>query len=148
MPRNRFDTSRAFIHVNDNTHLPDGNDPNHDKLFKVRPFVDSVRENMKVPPDDKVSIVDEMIIPFKGRSRMKQYNLKKPHKWGIKVFALASKSGIVHDFEVYVGKGTDRETKLGITGDIVMRLVSILPKNKSLRFLLRTGSTLIVCYAN
>lgn len=28
MPRNRFDTLRAFIHVNDNTHLPDVNDPN------------------------------------------------------------------------------------------------------------------------
>lgn len=80
MPRNRFDTLRAFIHVNDNTHLHDGNDPNHDKLFKVRPFVDSVRENMKkVPLDDKVSI-DEMIIPFKGCSRMKQYNPEKPHK--------------------------------------------------------------------
>lgn len=91
MPRNRFESLRAFIHVNDNTHLPDGNDPNHDKLFKVCPFVDSVRENMKkVPPDDKVSI-DEMIIPFKGPSIMKQYNLKKPHKWVklIKVFALA-----------------------------------------------------------
>lgn len=64
MSRNRFDTLRAFIHVNDNTHLPDGNDHNHDKLFKFCPFVDSVRENMKkVSPDDRVSI-DEMIIPF------------------------------------------------------------------------------------
>lgn len=90
-----------------------------------------------------------MIIPYKGRSRMKQFNPKKPHKWGITVFALASKSGIVHDFEVYVGKGTVRETKLGISDDIVMRLVSIVPKNKNFKvFIDNTGSTLIVCYAN
>lgn len=30
-----------------------------------------------------------------------------------------------------MGKGTGREIKLGITGDIVMRLVSIVPKNKN-----------------
>ncbi|XP_054259863.1 piggyBac transposable element-derived protein 3-like [Macrosteles quadrilineatus] len=131
MSRNRFETIRAYIHVNDNTNLPDGNDPAHDKLFKIRPLIDAVRDNMKkVPLDSKVSI-DELIIPFKGRSHMKQYNPKKPHKWGIKVFALASKCGIIHDYEIYVGKGTVTETKLGICGDIVVRLVDIVPKDKN-----------------
>lgn len=131
MSQNRFETIRAYIHVNDNTNLPDGNDPAHDKLFKIRPLIDAVRDNMKkVPLDSKVSI-DELIIPFKGRSHMKQYNPKKPHKWGIKVFALASKCGIINDYEIYVGKGTVTETKLGICGDIVVRLVDIVPKDKN-----------------
>ncbi|XP_039275920.1 piggyBac transposable element-derived protein 3-like [Nilaparvata lugens] len=128
--RNRYDKLRTYFHVNDNTHMLPLNDANHDKLFKIRPFVNAVRENMKkVEPEEKCS-VDEMIIPFKGRSKMKQYIKNKPHKWGIKVFAIASQSGIVHDFEVYVGKGTVKSTnnKLGLSGEIVVRLSEVIPK--------------------
>ncbi|KAG0415261.1 hypothetical protein HPB47_007572 [Ixodes persulcatus] len=57
----------------------------HDKLFKVRPIIDALRQNLRlVPPEEKQSI-DEQIIPFKGRSQMKQYIKAKPHKWGFKV---------------------------------------------------------------
>lgn len=48
------------------------------------------------------------------------------------MFALASKSGIVHDFEIYIGKGTIKSnTKLGLSGDIVVRLSEIIPKHKN-----------------
>jgi len=68
------------------------------------------------------------MIPFKGRSSLKQYIKNKPHKWGIKVFSRAGISGIVYDFEIYVGKGTTREsTDLGISGDIVIRLAPTYP---------------------
>jgi len=79
---------------------------NHDKLFKVRPFLNAVRNNMRKIQEEEFSAVNEITIPFKGRTQMKQYNKNKPHKWGIKLFAIASSSGIVHDFEVYIGKGT------------------------------------------
>ncbi|XP_060875930.1 uncharacterized protein LOC132949181 [Metopolophium dirhodum] len=60
------------------------------------------------------------IIPFKGRSTIKQYNKAKPHKWGIKEFALASKNGFVHDFELYVGKGTIKsKSTLGLSVYII-----------------------------
>lgn len=66
---------------------------------------------------------------------MKQYNKAKPHKWGIKVFALASKSGFVHGFEFYVGKGTIKsKSTLGLSGDIIIRLLLLLlfiPRNKN-----------------
>ncbi|PSN48689.1 PiggyBac transposable element-derived protein 3 [Blattella germanica] len=75
--------------------------------------------------------VDEIIIPFKGRSSLKQYNQNKPHKWGIKVFAITSSSGILHDFEIYVGKGTVSDTNMGISDDIVVRLAEIVPENKN-----------------
>ena len=76
--------------------------------------------------------VDELIIPFKGRSSLKQYVRNKPHKWGIKVFARAGSSGIVYDFEEYVGKGTVKNVSpLGISGDIVLRLVDGLPKGQN-----------------
>jgi hypothetical protein len=64
--------------------------------------------------------VDELIIPFKGWSSLKHCVRNKPHKLGIKVFASAGSSGIVYDYEVYVGKGTAKNVSaLGISGDIV-----------------------------
>lgn len=130
MSRNRFDSMRTYIHINDNTNT-NANDPNHDKLFKVRPLIEKVRENFKKIEVEEKLCVDEMVIPFKGRSVMKQYNKNKPQKWGLKVFGLASKSGMVHDFEIYVGKGTVPVERLGISGDIVLRLTEVVPRNQN-----------------
>ena len=55
---------------------------------------------------EEYSSVDEPIIPIKGQSSLKQYVTNKPHKWGIKLSACTGSSGIVYDFEMYVGKGT------------------------------------------
>lgn len=74
MSRNRYDKLRSNFHVNNNENLLPRDDPNHDKLFKIRPFIDSVRNNMKKVPVEEYSSIDEIIIPFKGRSVMKQYN--------------------------------------------------------------------------
>lgn len=132
--RNRFEKLRSFLHFNDNTQCLPYDDPNHDKLFKMWPFIDALRDNFKSIHVDEFLAVDEIIIPFKGRSVMKQHNKAKPHKWGIKLFALASKSGIIHDFEVYVGKGTLNSTSgLGLSGDIVVRLSEIIPKNENFK---------------
>lgn len=47
--------------------------------------------------------VDEQIIPTKARSSLKQYNPKKPHKWGYKVFVLSGVSGFSYNFDFYSG---------------------------------------------
>lgn len=134
MSRNRFTALRTHVHFNDNTNCLPTTDISHDKLFKIRPFIDAIQHNFKLIEPEEHLAVDEIIIPFKGRSFMKQYNKFKPHKWGIKLFALASKSGIVHDFEIYVGKGTVKSiTNLGLSGDIVIRLSEIIPKNKNFK---------------
>lgn len=130
--RNRFDKMRTFLHINDNSHMKPKDHPQYDKLFKVRPFLDTIKAGFKSIEPEEFSCVDEIMVPFKGHSRIKQYIKNKPHKWGIKVFGRASVSGIVHDFEVYVGKGTlQQNTALGISGDIVVRLVEDLPKNQN-----------------
>ncbi len=60
---------------------------------------------------------------------MKQYIKNKPQKWGIKVFTRAGVTGLVYDFEVYTGKGTvTNERGLGVAGEVVLRLVSEVPK--------------------
>lgn len=134
MSRNRFDKLRNYLHLNDNTRMKARNEENYDKLFKVRPLIDSLKENFsKIEPEDNNS-VDEIMIPFKGRNSLKQYVKNKPHKWGIKMFARAGVSGIVYDFEIYVGKETIKNaSSLGISGDIVIRLVENLPRNKNFK---------------
>lgn len=131
MSRNRFEKLRNYIHINDNSNIKPVEDVNHDKLFKVRPFLDSFNNNLKQLPVEECNAVDEMMIPFKGRSSLKQYMQNKPHKWGIKIFARAGSSGIVYDTEIYVGKTTAPATGLGISGDIVIRLSENLPKNEN-----------------
>ena len=67
-PRNRFAKISQYLHLNDKRReLPRGH-ANHDKLFKVRPLLDSVVEAIKSEyrPSKNVSI-DEAMIPFKGR---------------------------------------------------------------------------------
>jgi hypothetical protein len=50
----------------------------------VRLFVDSIKSRFREIEVEEYNAVDELIIPFKGRSSLKQYVRNKPHKWGIK----------------------------------------------------------------
>uniref|UniRef100_A0A3B3S9X1 PiggyBac transposable element-derived protein domain-containing protein n=1 Tax=Paramormyrops kingsleyae TaxID=1676925 RepID=A0A3B3S9X1_9TELE len=128
MGRKRFDL-RTYIHMNDNTNVKQKGEPGYDPLFKVRPVLEKVRANcLKVEPEENHSI-DEQMIPFKGKLGMKQHIKNKPQKWGIKVFTRAGVTGLVYDFEVYTGKGTvTNERGLGVAGEVVLRLISEVPK--------------------
>lgn len=132
MSRNRFQSLRQYLHVNENNKVILCGQPHHYRLFKIRPLVDSLRENMKKIVKEEHISIDEFIIPFKGRSVLKQYIKNQRHKWGIKVFALCGISGILHDFDIYTGKYTvTNKTNHGVSGDIVMRLVETAPQNKN-----------------
>ena len=123
---------KLFFHCNDNDEMLPKGHPNHDKLHKVRPVIESVLRNCKnVPPEERHS-VDEQIIPTKSRSGLKQYLPKKPHKWRIKIWARYGVSGIVYDFQVYTGAGSgasddDNAPNLGVGGNVVKHLTSSLP---------------------
>lgn len=131
MARNRFDCLRTYIHFVDNGKLKQRTDPDYDKLFKIRPVLDAIRKNMATLEPEEHNSVDEIIIPFKGRSSIKQYIKNKPHKWGFKMFARAGSSGLLYDCEIYVGKGTTLVSSLGISGDIVIRLCKNIPLHKN-----------------
>ena len=130
MPRDRFCKLRNYLHANNNMVPIEHED--YDKLFKIRPFVDSLRNNfLKIEPEEYNS-VHEMMIPLKSHTSMLQYIKSKPHRWGVKVFARAEVSGIVYDFEIYVGKGTKvKDGPLGMSGNVVLRLVDDLPKHQN-----------------
>lgn len=65
--------------------------------------------------------LDEAMVAYKGRATNKQYIPSKPHKWGYKIYCLASENYLLH-FEVYEGKEEDPSME-GATYDTVMRMV-------------------------
>ena len=123
-PRNRFAKISQYLHLNDKRReLPRGH-ANHDKLFKVRPLLDSVVEAIKSEyrPSKNVSI-DEAMIPFKGRLSLKQYMPLKPVKRGIKVWECAdSSNGFICDLEIYTGKQCNGNPEQGLRHRVVGNL--------------------------
>jgi hypothetical protein len=65
--------------------------------------------------------LDEAMCAWKGRATNKQYIPSKPHKWGYKIYCLASENYLLH-FEVYEGK-EEAPSESGATYDTVMRMV-------------------------
>jgi len=80
MPVNHFEEIARFLHFVDAENA-------QDKFNKVRPVLDKLSETFVAATDFEEHLsVDEMIIPFKGRSSLKQYFKSKPKPWGFKVW--------------------------------------------------------------
>ena len=65
---------------------------------------------------------------------MRQYNPKKPKKWGYKIFMLCSgESGIVHQIEFYLGKSEESQSMTGLSNSasVVARLSALVPVHKN-----------------
>lgn len=105
MSGRRFELLLRYIHLNDSRKQPPRGDPDYDKLYKIRPFLDAVVSQFKSVYSPKQSVsIDESIIGFKDRLSFVQYMPKKPTKWGIKSWVLAeSDSGYVWNMKVYTG---------------------------------------------
>lgn len=127
MSRDRFLQIKKYLHVVDNSIQVDRTNPNFDRAFKVRPLLNMVKNNFRKIPMEQHLSVDEQIIPFKGKSIMKQHLPNKPYKWGYKMFLICSSaSGICHDFVFYTGKGDNPQH--GFCTDIVLQLCETVPQ--------------------
>ena len=111
--------------------------PGFDKLFKIRPVMDSLLKTFQsIPMEENVSI-DEQMCATKIRHHLKQYMSDKPNKWRFKLFLLCGVSGFTYNFEVYSGQENDllaraeREPDLGASSNIVVRLARLIPRNKN-----------------
>jgi len=127
----RYETLRRYIHVTDNStkDLPENK---NDKLFKIRPLHDMVRNNCLKNELGSNHSIDEQIVPAKTKQSggVRQHNPKKIHKWGFKNMVRAGKSGIIYDFFMYGGKNSAGFENCGAEQS-VLRLVQNLPKHKS-----------------
>lgn len=122
MPLKRYEEIKRFLHFKNNDDIPENNE---DSFIKIRSFLDILERTFAdaATPTEYMAI-DEMIIPFKGRSRNKQYIKSKPKKWGFKVWVRASADGFVSKFELYQTLPNVHKTELGVIGDTVVRLCS------------------------
>ncbi len=94
-----------YLHLNDNTKMPDRSSPEYDRLYKIRPLLESIVPSFKSVYTPSMNIsVDESIIGFKGRLSFIQYMPKKPTKWGVKAWVMAdSSNGYVSNLNIYTG---------------------------------------------
>lgn len=73
-----------------------------DNLQKIKLILDEFKNFNRIPMAEHLC-VDEQIISFKGRHRLKQYMLKKPKKWAYKAFLLCYLSELIYYLEMYTG---------------------------------------------
>lgn len=67
-------------------------------------------------------VIDETMIPFRGRIFFRQYIPSKRHKYGLKIFRLCYTNGYTWNFEIYCGKN-DTYQHLGKTDSVTVRLM-------------------------
>ena len=103
MSLKRYEKLRQLLHANDNS-LIDTPENKGNRLYKVQPILEALTANCQNIEQEECQSIDEQIVPAKTKySGIRQYNLKKPHKWGFKNFVRAGKSGLIYDFFFYVG---------------------------------------------
>ena len=133
MPCNRYQSILRFVHFADNSQF-DPNDPDRDRLYKVRPLVDHLVSKFKSTyiPEKEISLDEELLL-WKGRLVLKQYIPLKRARFGIKMFSLCEKSGYLSNSYVYLGKEPDRDAtdrqlvnRLGSSGAVIPRLMENL----------------------
>lgn len=98
----------------------------------IRPNIVNLNQNFNDVAKQEISqSVDEQRIPFKGKHSLKVYMVRKPHKWGYKIWIRARQSEFVHEFEFY---GDNKKSvvsnvplEIGESGQIVIRFTRALP---------------------
>ena len=128
MSRIRFQQIFRFLHLADSSGQIPAGQPGHDKLYKVRKYVDLItcQFSANYTLHQPVTI-DEAMIPFKGRLTFKQYMKNKPTKWGIKVFVLSdATNGYIYRIQIYSGKNLDCDVDVGLCSRVLLELMSDL----------------------
>ncbi|KAL8567072.1 hypothetical protein ACOMHN_027499 [Nucella lapillus] len=112
MTKNRFQLILQFLHFHDNATMPGPNDPNYDRLYKIRPVVDHLHEKFQEVYEPRQAVcVDESLLLWKGRLIFRQYIPMKRARFGIKIYLCCESDGDVkggggycYRFKVYAGK--------------------------------------------
>ncbi|XP_035217856.1 piggyBac transposable element-derived protein 4-like [Stegodyphus dumicola] len=103
--RDRYLNILRFLHFSDNKLAPNKEDPEYDRMWKIRNVFEILNYRFKeiYDPTEELA-VDEVIVAFKGRVVFRQYIPKKRKRFGIKVYKLADKNGYTFNMRVYLGK--------------------------------------------
>ncbi|XP_017795068.1 PREDICTED: piggyBac transposable element-derived protein 4-like [Habropoda laboriosa] len=122
MSRNRFEELLSNLHFANNETIVQNN-----KLGKVLPLVDILMVNyQKVFSPGKDIVVDETMVPWRGRLVFRQYIPTKSHKYGVKLFKLCSTEGYTWSSKIYSGRDTSGKRKVGIAESVCTELADKL----------------------
>uniref|UniRef100_A0A3B3YNV3 PiggyBac transposable element-derived protein domain-containing protein n=1 Tax=Poecilia mexicana TaxID=48701 RepID=A0A3B3YNV3_9TELE len=80
-----------MIHFQNNLNVSE--DAKQDKVWKLRPWLEKLRQRFLCIPPEECHAVDEIMVPFKGKSHQRCYMPGKPHKWGFKMWGRGGQSG-------------------------------------------------------
>lgn len=133
MARDRFFRIRSNLTCTTEIEVPDAV-KKEDRLWKVKPFVTMIRDGCLSLLRLNCFSIDEQMVPFTGRTSLKQYVPNKPHPIGLKNFVLAGQDGLVYDFHLYQGKSTFPDYGLGVSGNSVVHLCQTIPQDSTLYF--------------
>ena len=110
MSRNRFQLLLSVLHFSNNETAESGNRP-----AKIQPLIDMSQinfQNLFCPEEDMV--IDETLVPWKGRLTFRQYIPNKTHRYGVKLFKLCSLAGYTWAVKVYSGKSSAGVREIGL----------------------------------
>ena len=115
--RDQFLQIHRHLHFSDNTLLPQLGESSYDRLGKVRPVMEKLQKRfLEIYYPHCENAIDEAMIPFQGRSSLKQYMPAKPVKRGIKVWCRAdSHNGYMCETQVYTGRSESAESVLDLS---------------------------------
>lgn len=132
MSINSYENIRKNLHFNNNDNIVPREDVGHDRLHKIRPVLEGLRQRCLSIPMEECLSLDEQICSTKARHFLKQYLPNKPHKWGYKLWVLSGVSGFAYDIEIFSGQENDDrqpgEDDLGASSNVVVRLSRNVPK--------------------
>jgi hypothetical protein len=118
LSRDRYKQLQRYFRV---VSAPVGDSPRN-PIPHVRALAEKLNHSFAAhfTPTHRLTL-DEAMAATKCRADIKQYLPMKPHKWGYKIYCLASENYLLH-FEVYEGKEEDPSAS-GATYDTVMRMI-------------------------
>lgn len=121
MKRDRFLLLLRCWHFSNN----DSN-ANMDKLHKIRDIYVRLLKNFNTTlTPGKYLVIDETMIPWRGRLKFRQYIKNKSHRYGIKLYKLCTPEGYTNDVMIYTGKG-DNGREINHAQQTILKLIDKL----------------------
>ncbi|KAA8577585.1 hypothetical protein FQN60_007074, partial [Etheostoma spectabile] len=133
---------QKILHFNNNNQVRQGE--NVDLLHKIRPLVTHLTLKLQTIPMGEKLAVDEQMVPFKGRNRLKPYLPSKPKRWGYKILILAGSDGVLHNFEIYTGRVVQPPElpDVGASDNVVLCLAQPIPTQQNYKLFFNNWFTI------
>jgi hypothetical protein len=122
----RYGPQQSLATANETTVASQKEAEKRDAIFKVRPLMNIINGQFRRNRNPgEMLCIDESMTAFKGRSRIKVCQPRKPIKWGFENFTLCdAKNGYILNDEAHVGPGQftcDDEPKPSFKGNLMGR---------------------------